>query len=420
MKTSRSAFTLVELMVSTSILVLMMVILLQMTSQTANTWRYGAAKAEQFQESRKAFETMTRRISEATLNTYWDYYRPPTAPTTDFINPPSDYVRQSDLRFRVVRMPEINFQSTGVFRPGNGIFFQAPIGMVEEYNTPLAKLDNLLNSWGYFVEVDSTSRVPKFLASNYPKRTRARLMEFRQPSEEFDLYAKLHKKIYDQVKGGLRPGEVPERDPLPQADGRVTGDDDWFIAPLSVAADNAAVKRRVRVLSENVLALVILPRLSPTDEQARRDNKTTPRDRILLTPDYTYHSKQLTNYTGAKYRQPPPASSREGALEAEINPKNQLPPVVQVAMFAIDETSAQRLAETNNTSDLGIQDLFRDDKSGGNARLFTDAAKLESDGLNPGDLQKFEDKLIAKKLSYRLFSTNVAIRGAKWSKAQLK
>src|SRR5688572_26589605 len=68
-----AAFTLVELMVATAVIALLMVVLLQMTTQTTKTWRFTTEKVEKFQSARDGFESMTRRISQATLNTYWDY-----------------------------------------------------------------------------------------------------------------------------------------------------------------------------------------------------------------------------------------------------------------------------------------------------------------------------------------------------------
>lgn len=419
MHRKQAAFTLVELMVSTTILVLMMVILLQMTGQTANTWRYGAAKAEQFQEARKAFETMTRRVSEATLNTYWDYYISPddrkkyTDPTQA---PPASYVRASELRFRVVNMQGSQYSAPNVYRPGQGIFFQAPIGMVDDQESSLTKLDDLLNSWGYFVEVGATNRVPSFLSTNYPDRPRARLMEFRQPSEEFDLYKKLEEKLHPYQKKN-KPGDVPDRDPAIGGDGKADVQDDrWFTEPLRVSSTDP--QRRVRVLAENVLALVILPRLTPSDEKARQDaiSKGDPgiidKQHVLLTPDFQYHTKQLTNYTGGSYN--------PNQIDPELNPKNQLPPVVQVAMIAIDEASAQQLETLSpGATDLGLPDLLTNSSAG---QMFTDSTKLISSSQPPvvGDLEQLEKKLVQKKLSYRIFSSNVALKGAKWSRTQVK
>ncbi len=71
------AFTLVELLAATSVFILLMLMLVTATNQTGEIWRRSSTKIEQFQQARRGFEVMTRRISQATLNTYWDYHYPP-------------------------------------------------------------------------------------------------------------------------------------------------------------------------------------------------------------------------------------------------------------------------------------------------------------------------------------------------------
>jgi len=99
------------LLVSTTVIALLMVVLLSMTNQTAKTWRYTTEKVEKFQSARDGFEAMTRRISQATLNTYWDYvdvngkvrtqwlegYPHDNTALSKFIA--SSYGRMSELRF---------------------------------------------------------------------------------------------------------------------------------------------------------------------------------------------------------------------------------------------------------------------------------------------------------------------------------
>ena len=99
--------------------------------------------------------------------------------------------------------------------------------------------------------------------------------------------------------------------------------------------------------------------------------------------------------------------------DPEINPKNQLPPVVQVTMVAIDETSASQLAQRfPNSATLGL----------GMSSLFLSSAKLEDDAgtaaPGDGDLAELEKQLVGLRAAYRVFTTNVTIRGAKWSKSQ--
>src|SRR5450432_647945 len=148
----RSGFTLVELLLSTAVISLLCLVLVQITGATANTWRYTSNKIEQFQAARSGFESMTRKISQATLNTYWDYDSP-TALTSS-TGAPAKYIRQSDLRFicgptasgtaQLVPAPARSF-------PTQGIFFHAPLGFVDRTTSNYRGLENLLNIWGYFV-----------------------------------------------------------------------------------------------------------------------------------------------------------------------------------------------------------------------------------------------------------------------------
>ena len=84
---------------------------------------------------------------------------------------------------------------------------------------------------------------------------------------------------------------------------------DWFQAPL------ASNSPPVGILAENVLAIVILPKLSKADEvEATSKGKTS-----TLAPDFEYDTRKVTT---------------EGLTD------HQLSPVVEVIMVAIDEISA--------------------------------------------------------------------------------
>jgi len=72
-------------------------------------------------------------------------------------------------------------------------------------------------------------------------------------------------------------------------------------------------------------------------------------------------------------------------------------------MVAIDESSALRLPR-NTIPDWTI----RDDK-----QLFT---KVSNEAEFLDDMAELEKRLQADKVSYRVFSTDVVIRGSKWSK----
>ena len=130
-----------------------MVVLLGMTDQTQRLVRSTSAKVEQFQDARVAFEAMTRRLSQATLNTFWDYDNP-TQPTR--------YIRAAELRFRSGPMKNLTGGAgLGGLQPGHGVFFQAPIGLVDPLKSPsLIPLDHLMNTWGYFIETGSDADGP--------------------------------------------------------------------------------------------------------------------------------------------------------------------------------------------------------------------------------------------------------------------
>ena len=194
-------------------------------------------------------------------------------------------------------------------------------------------------------------------------------MELREPSEKFSVYT-----VTQPEERAARP---PPIDPL-------TGDRTWFTNALASA--NPPVRR----LADNVVALVLLPKLTPQDELARVAGNPAA---APLSADYVYDS-YATN------------------ADPEINPKNQLPPVVQVTMVAIDEVSAARLAASSLTPDR-LREKLNVDGFFSNSTLLLDGA----DGT-AGDLTSFQGGLNDLRLTHRVFTTNVSIRGAKWSRAQ--
>ncbi len=384
-----SGFTLVELLVSMGIISLLLLILVQMTNQTSRLWMQTSGKVEQFRAAREAFESMTRNLSQATLNTYWDYDNPTV---------PKRFIRQSELRFISGPMTggSLHLATTTPPSPkawpGMGTFFFAPLGVTGD--TTATGLPNLLNTVGYFVEFDTDRNLqPSFLQGIVSERYRFRLMEMRVPSEK--VY------IYNRTSGlsGANSANL------------TYAGKEWFnnflINPVSPTAANPTT---VRVIAENVISLILLPHLSPKDEKDRLTNNLTE----PLCRDYYYDS---TYFNSLSSPSSPPASEapRYSSNDPGINPTAQLPPVMQVAMIAIDEPSAQRLATINKTA---MPDLDSTDN------LFQDSTKLFDDPATPdpgdGDLHKLEKFLINQKLSYRTFSAGVAIRGAKWSREQVK
>src|SRR5205085_941733 len=119
-----------------SILAIMMGVLLVMTEQTSRLFNGTAAKIEQFQDSRVAFDTLSRRLAGATLNTYLNFQYNGSAENDDNRRPrvPIGFERQSELRF--LSGPMSGFASEhpnpDYYRPTHGVFFQAPTGIVSD------------------------------------------------------------------------------------------------------------------------------------------------------------------------------------------------------------------------------------------------------------------------------------------------
>jgi uncharacterized protein (TIGR02599 family) len=159
----------------------------------------------------------------------------------------------------------------------------------------------------------------------------------------------------------------------------------WFQDPLGFGSTTVnAATRPANVLAENVIALAIIPRLSPTEDPTGAS--------LVRTTNYNYDSRTAQSYS---------ATSATGTSMSGTT-LHQLPPLVEVIMVAIDETSAQRLAAESGTNppDLGQKDLFK---------------SISSIADVDADLDKLEKNLVDKKLNYRIYRSVVGIRGAKWS-----
>lgn len=341
-------FTVAELLVASAILALLVVLLLNMVTQTSKTWRSTSGKIEEFRDARDAFDTITRRLSQATLNTYLDYDNPTT---------PTSYMRQSELRFlsgpTATILGSLTLPNS---TPAMSVFFQAPNGF--STNSSNSILQNALNTWGYFLEYssDSNSR-PSFLPIGAPPaRYRYRLMELMEPTENLSVYNYTStNRSYTNV--------------------------DWVSNSMTLATNRPA-----HVLAENVIALIILPKLSPTDVANMGSNYSA----ASLAPAYNYDSSYNLN--------------SNTPVDPNLDTHNQLPPVIQVTMVAVDETSAIRLsnayANLTNSSPQGYGNLFQT------------ASNL------PSDLTTLGSILTAKRMNYRIFTTDVMIKGAKWSGSQ--
>ena len=208
---SGRAFTLVEMMVATTILVLLMGIILGITSQVGRIWTSVTAKGDSFTAAQAAFDGITRKLSMATLNTHYDYFdiNGKAAGDAGYNQIPARYGRQSELHF-IMGKALLSEQLS------HALFFQARLGRSEKMNG----LSGLLNSCGYYIAFRDEERPAFFnrLNPGMPSRYRFRLMEFTQQSEDLSLY--------------------------------VTNGNTWFTTSASTTS---------RPLANNILALAIIP-----------------------------------------------------------------------------------------------------------------------------------------------------------------
>ncbi|XHR30967.1 MAG: Verru_Chthon cassette protein C [Chthoniobacteraceae bacterium] len=275
---SAGGFTLLEILVSTAVLSMIMVILLSVTDITSKTWKRTTEKMQAFEESRAAFDRITTQLSLATLNPYWDY---------DSLQNPTKYERTSELQFLSLPMSEMGKDAAAF--PTHGLFFQAPTGKVSD-KTAYDGMPLLLNAYGYFVEYGPDDR-PTWLPASVTAKYRFRLKEWRVSSENWTLYS--HTSGTAEAYTGTN-----------YVDSTSYG---WIDLTDPVA----------NTLAENVIALVIYPKntVSPTGGGSTVNS-------LAEADNFVYNSRNTITTT-------------EGQ-----NQRHQLPPEVEVVMVAIDETSA--------------------------------------------------------------------------------
>jgi uncharacterized protein (TIGR02599 family) len=323
----QDAFTLVEMLVALVLFTLILLVILAITQTTGKAWRDSRSKVDAFQGARQAFENITRTLSQATLNTYYDYLDSAgRSPRETGYAGADHYGRQSELHF-------LSGKSLVPGQVGHSVFFQSPAGYAN--GAQYQNMETLLNACGFYVVRGPDDSRPPFLAGlpNAPaNETRFRLMQFLQPSEQLT--------VYSEPSGAT-----------------------WFKQPLAASAPP------VEQLAVNVVAFVVLPRLSGGDAAESGGG--------LLSPDYEYDSR---------------AAGAPGPQQARTH--HQLPALVEIILVAVDEKSARRIEEQNIQLPTS---------------LFTQAEMIET------DLAQLEDFLNNNRLVYRAFRAMVPLRNSKWS-----
>ncbi len=413
------AFTLVEVMISTGLIAIIMLLLVSTIDQTQRVWRRTTEKTSQFQAARSAFESMNRRLSQATLNTYYRAHELDTnTAKSNFL-----FRRQSELQFIsgptprfFSSNPELINLSSPIDKayPGHALFFQAPIGFTEEEDpgaranaTEVApryrNLDNLLTACGYFVEYGPETDRPEFLTKMTPPpslKYRFRLMEMTVPTE--------HLLIFQRPKddAGYADPRIFDRSQnyyVGMVDAKRKSNPGW-IRPLWM--DEAFLREKVsgvpidrfryaHVRADNIVALIILPKLAEKDRVIPGSDAPDP-NQLELAPEYEFDSWRILE--GGT------VNSYDKKIKLDNTARdNLLPPIVQVTMVAVDEASMARFNASESKIPNWMEGLFT------KVRVVEDYMK---------DIQELEKRLLEdkNKPNYRIFTTDVLLRASKWSR----
>lgn len=389
-------FSLLELLVAVGILAMMMVMVLQMVSTTQKTWSDARSRVAQFREAQVAFEVLTRRVSQATLNTYIGYDKDISDP-----NRPQDvrdYVRESELHFLSGEAEDITRNNSGRPRPTHAIFFQAPFGFTlrsrdqagVSIRDDLSPLSNLLNAWGYYIEYGTDENFrPDFLESlpSVPQpRYRFRLMEFRPPTE--------NNLIYAPVPGGTTRDTAGEPKLWNLSNTDRNAYRFWFagrgvssVNSTANASGSSNTFRPSRVIAENIIALIIRPRAG-----GERENEvsTSDSDIVLKSNSYEYDTREWQWRSGGNHQW--------SGDKIALNTKNMLPPLLDITMVAVDESSAERYQLLNG------EQVPRWTEG-----LFSNPGRYEQ------DLDALERRLEEDNMKFRVFRGFVHIRESRWS-----
>lgn len=322
------AFTILETMVASAVLVLMLALVFSAISGASTVTRRATEKIGAFQSARAGFDIVTETLAQATMNSYWDYvdssgnFR--TASTASTFTPFS-YARNSELHFLIGNAGSGSFPGTR--GTGQALVFQARTGLSSAANE---RLNQLLNTYGFFVEYGPVETLPQPFTQP-PPTYRYQLRQVVVEAENFD--------VYDQPSGSA------------------------WLASLGTG--------RSASIASNIVFLAVWPRRSPYDDPAGS----------ALTSAFTY-------------------DSRAGSGIPQPETQHQLPPIVQVTMVAIDETSATRFCTTSEPP-REISDAFQG--------LFIQS----NETAFQADLQELERRMSTARIGMRVFTAQIPLRESK-------
>ena len=395
----KQAFTLIELLLSITILTMLMLIVTNIIGVVQRTWSRSTSKVSEFREARMAMDRLTRNLGQATLNAYYQSVDPLGKATSTFQTlgqrtgtVAEAYVRQSELQFVSGRASGLVNGAPNDY-PGHAIFFQAPLGVtnyvinprstsaaVEPLPANTENMVNLLSGRGYFVGWgNDVAFRPDFLnnINTVPTRFRYRLLEYSPPAEKNRIYDSRLRPLVDSSNPAINNSKRWFQDDLQS-----------LAAAQPTQAETAQTRAVLRPVAENVICLVLAPML---------DSRSIQNGSQEMAPQYEYDSLMKAN-PGASQ----PASGGQGT-------QHLLPPLVKVAMVVVDSAAAEQLADKNNPQ-------LRQELAAQMSGLFTNARRFDEVGSSfHQDLSSLESYLISHKLGYRVFTSTVIIKEARWS-----
>ena len=288
------AFTLVEVLVSMVILAMMMLIITTVISQAQRSWKAASSKVSQFREARLAFDTITRNLRQASIDTHRLFLWGDKVYTTDPLKAPDGSGRVAHLGIKFDAAARLVSGGGGPPElPGHAVVFQAPLGKTalgegNAEGVDISGLKNLLCTRGYFVQFGTdASFLPFGLVSRLQPKYRYRLYEYQPNTENNTVY-------------------------------NLANDQGWATINLDDAPNT------VRPIADNILMLgFAVSFASPSSD-------TVPRlaGQSSISLEYGFNSYQTP----------------------EMAKLHRLPRYAHVFMIAMDEESAARLAQIHNTS----------------------------------------------------------------------
>lgn len=286
-----SGFTLVEVLVSMVILAMMMLIITTVISQAQRSWKNASSKVSQFREARRAFDTITRNLRQATIDTHREFAWGNKNYSKDPMAAPDGLTRNATLGIKFGPASQIvSGGSSAAELPGYAVVFQAPLGktaMGEGSSVDISHLKSLLCARGYYVQFGSDeSFLPQGLKSRLQPKYRYRLFEYQPNTENNSVYG-----------------------PDNQA---------W----KQISLGNARVE--IRPVADNIIMLGLAVAFSSTNTSS--------------TPTLAGNTADTLEYEFDSY------------TSGDRTKMKRLPRYVEVFMIAMDEESAARLAQINGTS----------------------------------------------------------------------